>query len=206
MTSPVQMLGVVASGSATSFPNQSLVGPRLGANGDVITSHLHGKMYEQAIRGNLFSVCNQAAVTTTAALATTWTGLGIANPSTSGVNLVLRRFMCAQFAVGAAGAVGLMTGAGTCAGALVPRAAKVGGAGTVTVASAGATIATPVLERVFGTLGSLATTGYGLQNAINAEIDGDIIVPPGFFVASYTTVVTTSALIFGLVWEEVPTL
>lgn len=177
---------------------------RLGKMADQIVSELHGKYYEQAYRGNMFAVANQAAVTTTAALATTWTGLGISNPVGSGVNLVILRFTCSQFAVGAAAAVGLMTGSGQTAGSLTPRNRVVGGVAAKATASAGATIATPVLEEVYGSVGSLATTGYGLQNGIQADIAGSLIVPPGFFVASYTTIVTTTALIFGLLWEEVP--
>jgi hypothetical protein len=197
--------GVVGAGFASSsnYPSGLPVAPRMGGQGDTIVSNLMGRYYEAASRGTLFSVANQAAVTTTAALATTWTGLAIANPSTSGKNLVLRRFMCAQFAVGAAAAVGIMVGSGAAAGSLTVRAAKVGGPISSTTASAGATIATPVLERIYGSVGSLATTGYGLLPAINAEIDGDLIIPPGYYAASFTSVVTTSALLFGFVWDEI---
>ena len=148
---------------------------------------------------------NQAAVTTTAALATTWTGLSIANPSTSGYNLVINRFTCSQFAVGAAAAVGIMCGSGASAGSLTPVNRILNGKASVAVASAGSTLGgTPVLYETFGEVGSLATTGYGLQSGIVADLKGSLIIPPGYFAASYTTIVTTSALIFGFVWEEVP--
>ena len=94
---------------------------RMGNQNDLMVSELHGTMYEQNYRGNLYHVANQAAVTTTAALATTWTGLAISNPAGSGVNAVIRRFTCAQFAVGAAAAVGIMTGSGAAAGSLTAR-------------------------------------------------------------------------------------
>lgn len=178
---------------------------RGGLQGDAIVSQLHGANYEQTYRKNVFGVANQAAVTTTAALATTYTGLVVGNPAGSGINMVLLRFDCAQFAVGAAGAIGIMTGQSTTAitDTLVPRNRFVGQVRSKAVANAGQTIGTPVLEQVFGTLGSLATTGYGLQPGVSADINGSLIVPPGFFVAAYTTVVTTSALIFSFVWEEV---
>lgn len=182
----------------------SFVYGRAGKQGDLIKSKLHGDFYEQASRGNLFSVTNQAAVNTTAALATTFTGLAIANPAGSGVNLVIRLFECSQFAVGAAGAVGVMVGAGAAAGSLTVRNAKVGGpASTTTTASAGATIATPVLERICGSVGSLATTGYGLMPSICYDFHGSLIIPPGYYCASYTTAATTASLLFGFVWEEV---
>lgn len=178
---------------------------RVGQQGDLIASELHGQFYEQSVRGNSFAVANQAAVTTTAGLATTFTGLAIANPSTSGVNLSITRFTCAQFAVGAAGAIGIMTGSGAAAGSLTPRNRIVGGAASKATASAGATIATPVLEEVYGQVGSLATTGYGVTPGLVANINGSLIIPPGFFVASFTSIVTTTALLFGFVWEEIPT-
>lgn len=192
---------------AQSYTSDALVTPRAGRQGDSITSNLHGFYYEQVARGKVFGAANQAAVTTTAALATTFTGLAVANPSTSGVNLVLLRYSVAQFAVGAAAAIGLMTFAGAAAGSLVVRNRLTGTTLTsATTASAGATIATPVLEAVYGNVGSLATTGYGLTPGIVVQLDGEIVIPPGFGVASFTSIATTTALLFGLVWEEVPVL
>ena len=171
--------------------------------GEVILTGNYGDLYEVASRGRLYSACNQAVVSTTAGLATTFTGLAIANPATSGVNLVMRTFHCAQVAAGVACAIGVMTGSGAAAGALTTRNGKVGGAASsATTASAGATIATPVLERVLGSLGSLATTGYGIENTVVFDLQGSIIVPPGFYIASYTSAIVTSALQFAFVWEE----
>jgi hypothetical protein len=154
--------------------------------------------------GSIFSITNQAATSTTAAFATTFTGLSLANPTGSGVNLILRRFTCAQVAAGVAGAIGIMKGAGAAAGSIVPTSMNVGsGLISKAVGSAGATIATPVLVAAYGTIGSQATTGWGQMPGLVVELNGSIIVPPGFFVASYTTAATTSALIFGFVYEEV---
>lgn len=177
---------------------------RQGSLGETIVSGLHGDFYEQSYRGNSFAVASQAAVTTTAGLATTWTGLAIYNPTGSGVNAVILRFCCAQFAVGAASAIGIMTGSGAATGTLVPRSRVVGAPTGKVLASAGATIATPVLEEVYGQVGSLATTGYGLTPGIVAPVKGSLIVPPGFYAASYTSVATTSSLLFSFLWEEVP--
>lgn len=198
----MQIISTVGNPVSVASGGQSV--SRAGAQGDMITSDLHGKCYEQAYRGNMFRIANQAAVSTTAALATTWTGLAISNPAGSGVNAVINFFTCQQFAAGTAGAVGIMTGAGAAAGSLVPKNALIGGPTGKVTASAGATIATPVLDIVLGTLGSIATTGYGLEQGLVSDLGGSIIVPPGFFAASYTTAATTTALIFGFQWEEVP--
>lgn len=179
---------------------------RIGQQGDQMVSELHGRYYEQTVRGNVFSLNTQGtAVTTTAALATTWTGLGIANPANSGVNLVLLGFSATQFAVGAAATIGLLGGTGVLTATLTPQSRKIGG-GAVSLArgSATDTISTPLLITTFGSVGSVATTGYGLEPGINVDIGGSIVIPPGSFVGSYTSIVTTSALNFGFVWEEVP--
>lgn len=197
-------VGPVAT-SASLGPSATPV-IRLGNMGDTIVSELHGRYYEQTYRSGMFVIANQAVVTTSAALTTTFTGLVLGNPTTSTVNLVIQSFGCAQVAVGAAAAVGIMTGTGaTVTASLTPRNRKVGGAAGQALANAGQTLpGTPVLEQVFGSVGSLATTGYALQGAIYVDLAGSLILPPGAFVASYTTIATTSALIFSFSYEEVP--
>lgn len=177
---------------------------RGGRQGDQIVSELHGRYYEQTFRENVFSVANQAAVTTTATLATTFTGLAVANPAGSGYNLVINKFTCAQFAVGAAAVVGISVGAGAAAGSLTIRNRKFGGRGSIATASAGATIAAPILMVTAGSIGSVATTAYGLSQSIVVDLEGSLIIQPGFFVASDTSIATTTALIFSFCWEEVP--
>lgn len=171
-----------------------------------LVTELHARYYQQTVRGNTFSVNTQGtAVTTTAALATTWTGLAVSNPTGSGVNLVLTKFSATQFAVGAAATIGLLGAVGVAAGSLAPQSRLIGiGTASKAVASAGATIATPLLITTFGSLGSVATTGYGLEPGIFVDLEGSIVIPPGSFVGTYTSIVTTTALNFGFVWEEVP--
>lgn len=192
--------------STTSLSDGSQVVSRAGKLGDLIVSELQGRFYEQTYRRNTFIVSNQAVVSSSAALTTTFTGLLVGNPTTSLVNLVLLKAGCAQVAVGAAAAVGIMTGTGASVTAsLTPRNRYVGGASANALSNAGQTLpGTPVLEQVYGTIGSLATTGYGLQQAPWVDLDGSLILPPGAFAASYTTVATTSALIFYFMWCEVP--
>lgn len=179
---------------------------RLGNMGDVIVSELQPRYYESTYRRATFVGANQAAVTTSAALTTTWTGLMLMNPTTSTVNLVVTKFMVGQFAVGAAAGVGLMTGtmATVSTNLIVGRNGYVGGALPQGLLSSGATIGTPVLERLVGSIGSLATTGYGLMPAAYIDFEGSLILPPGAFAASYTSIATTSALIFAFQWSEIP--
>jgi hypothetical protein len=190
---------------AQAVGDSATITARGGKQGDTIVSELHGRYYEQTYRGNVFSVATQGTgVTTTAALATTYTGLAVGNPTGSGVNLVLNKFTCAQFAVGAAATIGIMGGVGTITASLTAQSRVIGGGQTSkATATAGQTISTPVLIATFGEVGSLATTGYGLQAGLVVDLEGSIIVPPGSFIAAYTAIVTTSALQFSFAWEEV---
>lgn len=179
---------------------------RGGGGSELMVSELRSRYYQSTFDGNMFSVQTQGTgVTTTAALATTFTGLAVGNPTGSGVNLVLTKFTCAQFAVGAAATIGIMGGTGSITASLTPQSRVIGsGIASKATATAGQTISTPVLITTFGSVGSLATTGYGLEAGIIVDLEGSIIVPPGSFVASYTAIVTTSALQFSFAWEEVP--
>ena len=186
-------------------PDSQPVLLRAGKQGELSVSELHGKYYEQTYRGNVFSLNTQGTnVTTTAALATTWTGLGFANPAGSGVNAVLLAFGATQFAVGAASTIGILGAAGAITSTLTPQSRVIGGGAVSKMnGSAGATISTPLLIATFGSVGSVATTSIPLVNGIYVDIAGLIIVPPGSFIATYTSIVTTSALNFQFVWEEV---
>jgi hypothetical protein len=183
----------------------SIINLRGGRQGEAIVSNLHGQYAEQTLNGNIFSVSSQAVVSTTAGTTGTWTGLGVANPTASRYNLVLLGFGCGQGAAGAAGAVGIQscTNSGF-ASAVTIQNGMIGGRASVALADDGATIVSPAVIRIFGTIGSVATTGYGLVTGIWVDIGGSIIIPPGMAVASYTTAATTSALQFTFMWEEVP--
>ena len=198
--------GQVGQATNAGFGSGTIQNLRLGGLADLITSDLHGRMFEQCMNGNLFSCANQTPVTTSTTLNTTFTGLGLENPANSGVNLVLWRFYVAQVAVGAASTIALAGGLGTCTGTIALKNCLVGSAITSkAVASASATLSpAPVLLRPVGSVGSLATTGYGLIPSLQDNIDGSIIIPPGAYIVTDTTVATTSSLQFCFVWEEVP--
>ena len=167
-----------------------------------------GKMQRAALEGRLFSVCNQAAVATTAALATTWTGLGISNPTTSGKIAIVHQFSYGLSVIGSDdGVIGLMESDTTgFAAALTIRNCSYGAANAVAsglYADDGATIETPVLTRVVGSLGIGATNLVNATGPFVYNIDGSIILQPGRSLMTYTTTATTAALLFGFVWEEI---
>ena len=173
--------------------------------GKIITAPGGGKYADAAINGRLFSVANQAKVAVTAALATTWTGLGVANPTGSGKLLIMHEFGWSTDVVNPAeGVVGLMTATDTgFAQNLSARCARNGYATSVAYCDDGATISTPVLERICGSTMEGAITTV-VQNGVNIyKIDGSIVLAPGRSLLTYHSIGGTASLVFHFVWEEI---
>jgi len=165
-----------------------------------------GKYTEAAIAGRLFSAANQAAGATTAALATTWTGLALCNPTGSGKNIIVHEFGWAMSVVGSDdGVVGLMSADSTgLVATITPKAGMNGAGSSIAIVDNGATIGTPILERICGTIGTGATTTQISVPQSIYQVDGSIILPPGRSIMTYTTTATTAGALFYFLWEEVP--
>lgn len=180
------------------------VGPlRLDKRGGVVPGD---RLIEAALDGRLFQVANQTNVTTTAALATTWTGLGVGNPATSGKDYIFHEFGWAQeVAFNTEGSYGLMIATvGDMAAAITARGAKWGYGSTDALCDDGATIGTPILVRHFGSSmeGAISTVPSLTGNIY--DLRGTIIIPPGYALLTYTFAIQTSSVLFHFVWEEVP--
>lgn len=177
----------------------------LDSEGKLLTAPGGGKFADAAINGRLFCVANQAAVAVTAALATTWTGLGVANPTGSGKLLVMHEFAWSTNVVNPAeGVVGLMTCTpGDMAAGIAARCCRNAYATSVALCDNGATIGTPVLERVCGSTmeGAITTIPQLAANIVNLE--GSIILAPGRAVCTYHSIGGTASLIFSFMWEEI---
>jgi hypothetical protein len=172
----------------------------------VLTSPVHGRYAEAVLRGNVYVYANAAAVTTTAVLTSTYTGLAIGNPLNSPKYLSILQAGFGQHAAAAAGVVGLATCTQVIAASLIPKNKLTGVVGgSVAVASASFSITnTATIDTILGSTGSVATTAYGTQPPALHDIGGLIMIAPGNAVLFYTSVVTTSALIFCISWEEIP--
>jgi hypothetical protein len=180
---------------------------RGGKQGDQLASSLHGDYYEQTYRGNSYGL-NGALTTTTAAGAATFTGLAVGNPVGSGVNLAVGNVRVSQgAALTAATMIGVMYGPAT-----LPITASLTtifnrnplGPVSKCTATAGQTITAPTAFIVFGGSGSGAITVPLLIQSVGYDFAGSLIIPPGYFFASYTSLVSTTALLFTFNWTEVP--
>lgn len=197
---------------------------RGGRQGDVIVSMLHGRYYETNYRNNLYSVgmtSTALSANTISLSATTTPIVGVWNPLSSTVNLVMLKAKCL---ITAAGANAVAPGAFVWATSLGNAAITTGlnplnrktlaAAGSqakgfnITTALTGLTSALVVQKAAaFGTLvaaqGATATpfiSGDGVE-----EFDGALIVPPGGVLALLNTVSTTTVSVASsLMWEEVP--
>jgi len=163
------------------------------------------KYAEDARRGRLFSVCNQAAVAITAALATTYTGLVVMNPAGSGKNAeLLGMGVASTVAVPTATALGLMSGTMTAVtSTLTPKNRLIGGPASVCHGEDSCTIGTPVLDFAFATAWTEATTAGSINGPFWMDLDGNTVIPPGAFFAWYSTAANSAAFLLSFLWREV---
>lgn len=196
--------------SSTSLGAGTQPNLRLDNMGGLAATQLLPRYYETTYRRQAYTAATlgNTPVATTSQLTTTYTGLCIANPTTSTVNVVLTK--CGYASIVAqtnALAVGLMTGTGaSITGAITPRNRFVGGVGSQCLASTSLTLpGTPVLETILGTIQTGALTQGAVQPMTNVDLEGSLILPPGAFCAFYTSAASAAiSLHFSFQWVEVP--
>jgi hypothetical protein len=197
----------------TALTPAKAYGPaQLGVQKETWTSDRHGKYYENAYLGLGAFAANPTAKVTTAGLATTYTGLCVSNPAASTVNLVIQTVSGAFVVVTTAiTGIGLITGwsaAGvvTHTTPLTPQTTKLGITITSPIIqgladSACTLVGTPVWSGMLATVESGAVAG----SAFFRDLNGEIIIPPGGYIAIGTTIVSGAAGMFACItWEEVP--
>lgn len=203
-------------------------GFRQGRQGEMSVSELHGRFYEQAYRSTIFSIgmgTSALSANTITLTATTTPILGVWNPSTSVVNLVILQAALQVFIntvttpVGAgplvwASSIGntaltlgtapfnrrTLASTGSLAKGFTPAVALTGLTNNLVVFE-GADIVnnTSITHGTIGVTSPLSSVG-GVQN-----LDGSLIVPPGGVLALLNTTSTTTISVAGrLLWEEVP--
>lgn len=204
--------GQVGPSSQQSVAPGATPAVRLGQQGDVIQSELHGRYYEATYRKTMYTG-TVAGNTTVAGSTTAFTGgIILYNPPTSTVNLVVNKVGLGFIvAFGSASAIGLQTGQsytpitnGSTTG--VTRTGQFVGqpAGQGQVYSAATLPVTPTLTTVLssGLTGAITTQ---VQTPNFYDLEGSIVLPPGAFVCSYTSAASgSSAAYLSIQWEEVP--
>jgi hypothetical protein len=199
------MSNVTLTSGEQSQSDSSPFNARGGKTGEQIVSELHGRYYETTYRGRMFGITG-GLTTTTAAGAATFTGLIVGNPAGSGYNLAINKVTVLQgAALTAETDIGIMYGINTTTPSLATIFnRKAGGGASVAVANAGQTITAMTAFIVFAGSGSGAITVPGLMPVVGVDFEGSLVIPPGYAVASYTSRVSTTALMFSFAWEEIP--
>ena len=209
MTLPISVVvGGNSPANAGSTPNNLRIGP----TGELVQAQYHGALYECTVRNQLFAGSTLVGVTTTVGFATTLTGMCLANPIGSTVNLVLERVKYATVVAQTAALVfGLQTGYNnnsnvTQTTPLVPLSNFVGQpAGQGLIASSVTLPTAPTRLILLDTLTTGAIT-VAMQGGNQYDLEGSVVIPPGGYCATYTSAASVaSSLVFGFVWEEIPT-
>lgn len=202
---------------------------RQGRQGDVVVSELHGRYYEQNYRSNVYfsghTALTALSANTITLTATTTPILGVWNPASSTVNLVLLQAMLNVVANNLTSGAGpgafvwaVSSGNGAISTGLTPYNAKsLIAAGSQARGFAGATALTGLTNNLVIAKGSVLPSPSGLTYTTLAStallpayagvenFDGLIIVPPGGVFALLNTVSSTVFSAAGaLTWEEVP--
>ena len=209
MSLPIQ---TIVGGNAPATKGSSPLNIRVDPTGAVAYVKMHGDYYESTVRNQVFAGSNIGGVTTTAGFATTLTGLCLTNPIGSNVNLVMRRVKYGSLiAQTAALEFGLQTGfnlatAVTQTTPAVVASNFVGQPAGVGLLSSAVTLPTaPTRLILIDTILTGAIT-TGIFGGNQYELADSIVIPPGGYVATYTSAASVaSSLVFGFVWEEVST-
>jgi hypothetical protein len=198
------------TGPQASSDGNIASGARGGKQGEIMVSELHGRYYEQTYRRNMFSVAIQSVATTTVGLATTYTGLCIANPVASQINMVLNKATIMQSVIQATQIEAYAIAFGfnkttnvTLTAAATTQSNFIGsGAVSVGVAATSATLPTAPLYGYFVTQTASATSQ---PSTALVDFEGSVILPPGAYAAWVTPAqASVAGLWFSFAWEEVP--
>jgi hypothetical protein len=216
-------------GQPSAAGANAVVNGRAGQLGDSISSNLHGRFYEQVYRNNVYFTGNTGlsalSANTISLTATTTPILGVFNPSSSTVNLVILQAVLTVVAnnLTSGAAPGAFVWASSLGNGAVSTGSNPFNARTLATSGSsargffGATaltgltnnlaiMAASALPSPSGlTYTTLASTALLPSYAGTENFDGSIFVPPGGVLALLNTVSSTVFSVAGrLTWEEVP--
>lgn len=202
------------AGVARFGDGQSTLDGRIGQQGDLSVSELHGRYYEQAVRRNVFFSYVQAQATSL--INTTAVGNIVYNPSDSGVNLALLKWssivlVTSATTTGFALAAGYQSTtpttvtAATATGATFLQQPTLLAGKAKAYLSATLLVAPIVVAPLHHNTAAIAITGV---DQLSGDFEGSMIVPPGCYVhiVALGTAAAAASHTSWLTWEEVPIL
>lgn len=178
-------------------------------DGAQISTAAHGDYLSAALAKRVYLASTQAGQTTTVGAATTYVGIVLSNPIGNLFNLSVLQIAATEVAVPAA-VNGFFYGIGyngvtqvTHTTPLTPASTFVG-VGPTPTGKVDSSATLPTAPTFAGVLGSTAsaTTNPGL---LFAEVRGALVVPPGGYVMTLTSVASQTTSFWGsILWEEIP--
>lgn len=186
----------------------------MGKTVETIVGDAHGRYWEAASRGNIFTAANSANQATTAGNGVaTGTGLLLSNPPGSGkvlslldISVGVGAVVAAVFEVGLFAPISPLSATALVhTAAITPRPTLIGAAPT-SVALVDSSWTTPVTTAVH--VRTLLASGWVTataqsQEVVRDEVAGQYVIPPNayIFIAS---VLGTQGIIASMTWEELP--
>lgn len=191
-------------------PKGTLSSGRGDPQGSMYMSQRHGERYATAYNGNIGWAANQAAVTTSAGLATTYLGICLSNPAGSGKNLAVGKVAATiNVAPAALTFIGLITGfaAGGVTVHTTPLTVQNGLVGQSAAALVGLADAACTLVGTPTWADFLVETpsATGVPLTAKWDYEGGLILPPGAYAAIGTSIAGPTSGFWGMIqWEENP--
>lgn len=188
---------------------------RQGKTGETIVGQAHGKYYESASRGLIYSAGSAVAVTVQVSITTTAT-FTLHNPANSKKRIELLKVAIAYFS-GTLGGGAWMHGkldpgktlpsSGTALTAYCTNVGNLGAAAAVGVARTGATVVAGEVLYPFATSNKiLATSAVAPPTRCIEDVDGLIVLEPGAqyqLLGVFGDAGSSPAVTIGAVWSEV---
>ncbi len=185
---------------------------RLGKSMEMIMQQAHGKYYEAASRGKLYSACIGAAGVAPGTALSTAPAMTIYNPSNSGILVAIKK-VSVGYLSGTLGA-GMFVhsqnasqvAAPTSGTELVPVCALLNGSRGTAKAFTGSTIsATSTIVRPSISVGAFLATEASVPGYLSDEVDGSIVIPAGVAYCYQGIMAggSTPLVIIGVMYEEI---
>ena len=204
---PIQLAGAVGPSAVGDGATPPV---RQNRDGSLAVVESHGRYYEAAYRKNLFTAV--ASGTTLTAANTAYTGLAVLNPSGNSKNFVLQK-TGGFLAVTSASTLGIALGywaqgtttmTNTTPVTVLPNFVGTGGSTAIASSSATTAASQTAIKYLLHNTAAIATTGE--DPGWQVDLEGSIIVPPGYGVAliAVSAASAASALYADISWEEVP--
>jgi hypothetical protein len=189
---------------------------RQGNYGEVVVTELHGRYYENSIRGNVFCAC-QTAAAAAIALAAGGATLTLSNPNNSQKNLILQEIVLTIEAQTAATQQVSFYIGGAVMGATQTYTTKLNPYSNIVVGTAAAPTGIPAVSTTFSNTAvpyryvcsisqaATATTGVTTVCSVKDDIGGAIIIPPGSYIGVYGLsggTLANASIASSIVWAE----